>query len=57
MIICICKEITDKDIHDAIKAGCESFEKYLAFRNLSLDCRTCFEEAKLIFLNRVEALI
>jgi len=57
MIICICKEITDKDIYEAIRSGCESFEKYLAFKNLSLDCETCFEEAKSIFLNRVEALI
>ena len=45
MYVCICKAITEKDIHDAVGQGVSSLEKLSETTAISKDCGCCTEEA------------
>lgn len=41
MYVCICKGVTDKDIHRAVKQGVSSMEELSDLTSVSRDCGCC----------------
>lgn len=41
MYVCICKGVTDKDIHRAVKQGVSSMEQLSDLTSVSRDCGCC----------------
>ncbi len=41
MYICICKGVTDKDIHRAVQQGVSSMEELSNLTSVSSDCGCC----------------
>ena len=49
MFVCLCKAVSDHDIHGAVEQGVSSFEELQAQLEVSTVCGTCECEAKSVF--------
>jgi bacterioferritin-associated ferredoxin len=49
MIVCICKNISDRDIARAVAEGCHSFRALQNELELGRSCGTCLESARECF--------
>ena len=47
MYVCICKNVTDRDIRRAVAGGCSSFSEVQACTGVSTHCGKCTRFAKL----------
>ncbi|BAQ65948.1 (2Fe-2S)-binding protein [Geminocystis sp. NIES-3709] len=45
MYVCICKGITERDIHKAVEQGISSLEKLSEVTSVSKDCGCCTDYA------------
>jgi bacterioferritin-associated ferredoxin len=45
MYVCICKGITERDIHEAVEQGISSLEKLCEVTSVSKDCGCCADYA------------
>lgn len=49
MFVCLCKAVSDHDIHGAVEQGVSSFEELQAELEVSTVCGACACEAQSIF--------
>jgi bacterioferritin-associated ferredoxin len=49
MIICVCKNVSDRDIANAVAEGCASFRALQRELELGKSCGTCLESARECF--------
>lgn len=52
MIICVCKNISDRDIAQAVAEGCSSFKALQKELELGKSCGTCMECARECFAEK-----
>lgn len=55
MFVCLCKSITDRQIHQAIDAGVSSFESMQEELDVSTACGSCSCEVKKIIMEKFKA--
>lgn len=56
MYVCLCRDITDQDIKDAIANGAESYREVRDLLDLGTCCGRCAPEAKMIISDEVSQL-
>ncbi len=49
MIVCVCRNVSDRDIAQAIRDGCETFDELLFELDIGSQCGLCYDYAKQIF--------
>ncbi|MFT7558889.1 MAG: bacterioferritin-associated ferredoxin [Flavobacteriales bacterium] len=49
MYVCLCKEITDRDIRDAVESGASSFKEVRTSLGVSSVCGSCSSLAKDVY--------
>jgi bacterioferritin-associated ferredoxin len=49
MIICVCKNVSDRDISQAVAEGCRSFRALQNELELGKSCGTCLDSARECF--------
>jgi bacterioferritin-associated ferredoxin len=52
MIICVCKNISDRDIAQAVAEGCRTFRALQNELELGRSCGTCVESARECFAEK-----
>ena len=53
MFVCLCKAISDHDIHGAVEQGVSSFEELQSKLEVSTVCGACACEAKTVFSEKL----
>lgn len=56
MIICVCKNISERDIANAVAEGCGSFKALRTELELGKSCGTCLESARECFAEKKSAV-
>jgi bacterioferritin-associated ferredoxin len=49
MIICLCKNISDRNIIKAVDDGCKSFREFKKMSKVGSDCKVCTKTVRKIF--------
>ena len=53
MFVCLCKAVTDHDIHNAVEGGVSSFEELQNHTDVSTSCGQCACEARSVFDEKI----
>ena len=52
MIVCLCKNISDSSIIEAVDNGCKNFREFKKMSNAGGDCKICTKTVRKIFNNK-----